>query len=348
MHPNTNMITDLKITNFKGIKKGEIQLSPLTILVGGNNAGKTTILEALFLAPNPFRQVPYGDTASAIIRKLHSTLDSAGYGFLMPDYQSSESSIECIVNGSDYILKTTASGDYIYFTSNLQKPGRPVFQFNVAGSTINAFGTLGLRTDIVNSQDQTLFIGDALLINPSLVSVGYSHLRKNWATVMNSGVSRKILQELRPISAEKYTDITLEPFVENTFALYAFKDDGKRVRLGDLGEGIQNYIVARLLFEISQPELLLWDDIESHFNPRILLRLSEWFDELIKSGKQVILATHSLEAIRLLTQDKQTSASILLTSIDNNKLKVKSLSPDEVMDLQRAGIDIRTSEPFLL
>jgi predicted ATP-dependent endonuclease of OLD family len=53
------MITKLRIKNFRGIKEGEIELAPLTILLGGNNSGNTTILEALFLAPNPFREVPY-------------------------------------------------------------------------------------------------------------------------------------------------------------------------------------------------------------------------------------------------------------------------------------------------
>jgi len=53
------MITKLSIKNFRGIEKGELELAPLTILLGGNNSGKSSILEALFLAPNPFRYVPY-------------------------------------------------------------------------------------------------------------------------------------------------------------------------------------------------------------------------------------------------------------------------------------------------
>ena len=53
------MITKLSIKNFRGIERGELELAPLTILLGGNNSGKSTILEALFLVPNPFRSVPY-------------------------------------------------------------------------------------------------------------------------------------------------------------------------------------------------------------------------------------------------------------------------------------------------
>ena len=69
------MITKLSIKNFRGIGEGELELAPLTILLGGNNSGKSTILEALFLAPNPFRSVPYviGGYKSAVgVIHMHS------------------------------------------------------------------------------------------------------------------------------------------------------------------------------------------------------------------------------------------------------------------------------------
>jgi len=42
-------IFDLKITNFRGIKTAHVRLSPHTILIGSNNVGKTTLIEALAL-----------------------------------------------------------------------------------------------------------------------------------------------------------------------------------------------------------------------------------------------------------------------------------------------------------
>jgi predicted ATP-dependent endonuclease of OLD family len=80
------MITNLRLTNFRGIKEGELELAPLTILLGGNNSAKSTILEALFLAPNPFRRVPYvvdRSTATEVVHSMHETLNSKGYAFLL-------------------------------------------------------------------------------------------------------------------------------------------------------------------------------------------------------------------------------------------------------------------------
>src|SRR5574341_2416433 len=92
------MVKRLKLENFRGVKKGEIELGDLTILVGSNNSAKTTILEALFLMPNPLRNVPYygsgGDfTAASLIHDMHQTLDSQGYVFLLYKYIVDEATV---------------------------------------------------------------------------------------------------------------------------------------------------------------------------------------------------------------------------------------------------------------
>jgi putative ATP-dependent endonuclease of the OLD family len=42
-------IAELKIENFRGIREGVVRFSPHTVLVGSNNCGKTTVIEALAL-----------------------------------------------------------------------------------------------------------------------------------------------------------------------------------------------------------------------------------------------------------------------------------------------------------
>lgn len=46
----TILIDTVRIANFRGIKEVEVNLSPTTLLVGANNAGKTSFLKALHLA----------------------------------------------------------------------------------------------------------------------------------------------------------------------------------------------------------------------------------------------------------------------------------------------------------
>lgn len=43
------MLTKLKLQNFRGFEDHELPFAPITVLVGQNNAGKTTVVEALRL-----------------------------------------------------------------------------------------------------------------------------------------------------------------------------------------------------------------------------------------------------------------------------------------------------------
>ena len=39
------MIHEVAFLNFRGIREGHLRLYPLTVLLGANNSGKTTVLE---------------------------------------------------------------------------------------------------------------------------------------------------------------------------------------------------------------------------------------------------------------------------------------------------------------
>jgi len=344
------MIESVKIRNFRGIKEGEINLAPLTILLGANNSGKTTILEALFLAPNPFRQVPYKsdkyNLAVEVVHIMHETLESQGFVFLLNKYIAKTVEIECKVNGDRFLLKFIKNRDYIYVTTN--KDIKHYSTAHVEGEEIKHFGYLYISEFEIFPYDSMPFIDNTLLISPKLIKLGYEYLEENWASIINLGICRKIAEDASRLSVDKYKDITLEPFLGKKLTIYAYLEDGTRIRLGDLGEGIQNYILSRILFEIVKPDILLWDDVESHFNPRILLSIAEWFSDILDEGKQVIVSTHSLEAARTIASMNEEKARIYLTSLDNGILKVKELTLEEVEGYLEAGIDVRVAEPMLL
>jgi len=349
------MIRILKLKNFKGIKSGEIELAPLTILLGANNSGKTTILEALFLAPNPLRKVPYRvfhgslylDRAAQVVHEMHRTLESEGFAFLFNNYTSELAEIECKMDKEDYLLQFI-KGDpyYIYISTN--KEIREFRTTRLDGKDIKYFGTLSLSSSETTAAYEFLFIDDTLLITSKLVKAGFEYLRYNWAYIINSGICEKITKEASTLSPEKYENVTIEPFLGGKLAIYAFLEDGSRRRLGDLGEGIQSYIIARILYEFIKPKVLLWDDVEAHFNPRVLLKISEWFSDIVKEGKQVVLTTHSLEAVRTIASLNEEKAKIYLTSLKKGVLETKGLTLGEFEELLKAGVDLRVAEPLLL
>ena len=344
------MIESLKIKNFRGIKEGELKLSTLTILLGGNNSGKTAILEALFLAPNPFRRVPYVvgryNSAAEVVHSMHETLNSQGFAFLLNKYTAENAEIECKVNGDEFLLRFIRKGESILVSTN--KEMRSYNTEFTEGKEIKYFGGLELSSFKTYPYDSGLFINNTLLISPKFVKIGYDYLEENWASIINLGVCRKVAEEASELSAERYKDITIEPFLGKKLAIYAYLEDGTRIRLGDLGEGIQNYILARILYEVEKPEVLLWDDVEAHLNPRILLNIAEWFSGIVEDGKQIIVTTHSLEAAKTIAGLNEEKARIYLISLDNNILKAKEFTLEEIDKLIEAGIDVRVAELLLL
>ncbi|MCD6312752.1 MAG: AAA family ATPase [Thaumarchaeota archaeon] len=342
------VIRRLKLEKFKGVSQGEINLAPLTIIIGANNSGKTTILEALFLAPNPFREVPYlvegNDRAIRIIGALHKTLESEGYLFLLHNYTSKIARVECETDESPYLLELIRAFNFIYVSTNREIGDR----VSIDGKEKRIIGRLDAQSSSrMDIKIEKPLIDDTLLLSSSLTKYAYEYLRMNWASIVNLGICRGAAEEASTFSNERYVDLTMEPFIGGTLSINAYRHDGARRRLGDLGDGVQGYIISRILYEIAQPKVLLWDDVEAHFNPRILLSISGWISELVEKGRQVVLTTHSLEAVRMIAGESQDKARIYLISLVDGTLNTRELTLQEVEELIEAGVDVRAAEPLL-
>ena len=337
------MIHRLRLRNFKGVVEGEAELDKLTILVGPNNSGKTTILEALFLAPNPFRQVPYiPHIAVQLLAGLHKTFHLAeGYSFLLNRYTANEAVIEC---DEKEMIFTKEMGRILLYT-NYEISG--LQQTRINGRELFIMGALGYNNDEAGGYSSRHVLPNSLLFSTKLVGFAHEYLRLKWMDFVNSGATAIVAKDVSRFVNEEYTNITAEPFVGGVLSLFAMLSDGTRVRLSDLGAGVHLYIVNRLLYEHYKPEVVLWDDLETHLNPRLLSHVAEWFADLVEEGRQVVVSTHSLEVTDTLTTFVK-DATVLLTSLKDGKLKARKIKPDELREWSEAGIDPRLAESFLL
>ncbi len=337
------MIHQLRLRNFKGVVEGEAELDKLTILVGPNNSGKTTILEALFLAPNPLRQIPYvPSTAVQLLLEYHKTLSETGYTFLLNKYIAKNMVIK--VDDRE-LLFTKDSGSGIAIYTSYLPPGY---------SSTHRFGEreflyLGyLRPDSSVEGRSDLQIADnTLLLSTKLAKFAHEYLQRNWIEILNTRAPALISKDVSKFVSEEYVNVTAEPFMAGSTTFYVMQADGTRIRLSDLGAGVQLYVVNRLLYEHYRPDVVLWDDLETHLNPRLLSPVAEWFADLVEEGKQVVVSTHSIEAVETLTTFVE-DATILLTSLKDGKLTARVIKLDELRSLTKLGVDPRMAETFLL
>jgi energy-coupling factor transporter ATP-binding protein EcfA2 len=338
------VIKRLRLENFKGVVEGEVELDKLTILVGPNNSGKTTILEALFLAPNPLRLVPYvPQTAVQLLLEYHKTLFEIGYTFLFNKYIAKNMVIK--VDDRE-LLFTKDIGARIAIYTNYSPPGYSLPRYILDGRELFGLGSLLPDSNVDGLQD-VLLADNTLLLSTKLVKFAYEYLQNKWIEILNTGVHSLIAKDVSRFVSDEYWNISAEPFMAGSMTFYVLLADGTRIRLGDLGAGVNLYIINRLLYEHYKPEVVLWDDLETHFNPRLLSHVVEWFADLVEEGKQVIVSTHSLEAVEKINA-YVNDATVLLTSLRDGKLRVRRVKPDELEEWTKAGIDPRYAEVFLL
>jgi predicted ATPase len=330
------VIHRLGLRNFKGVVEGEAELDKLTILVGPNNSGKTTILEALFLAPNPLRQVPYvPTTAVQLLLEYHKTLSETGYTFLLNKYIANNMVIK--VDDLELLFtKINGSGIAVKVTYLSQSGETGILDLGY----LRPDGNVEVRSN-VQIADNTL------LLSTKLAKFAHEYLQRRWIEILNTRAPALISREVSRFVSEEYVNVTAEPFTAGSMTFYAMLADGTRIRLSDLGSGVHLYVVNKLLYEHYRPDVVLWDDLETHFNPRLLTHVAEWFADLVEEGKQVIVSTHSLEVVETLTAFVE-DAAVLLTSLRDGKLKVRKLGLKELEEWAKAGIDPRYAEALLL
>jgi predicted ATP-dependent endonuclease of OLD family len=325
----------------------------VTILLGANNSGKTTILESLYLLPNPGRNTSYiiddRSDVSNVIHSLHRTLKSEGYSFLMHNYMESSASIEILDiekpdEKYDLLLLEDDFKRFIGVTHTGIKSGGIIKHDK---KDIECSCILYKGRNEISTFDVELNYKNSLLINHNLIKFGYEYIERNWASIMNTKIGRKVANESSELSNDKYSDITIEPFLETKSSMNAYFIDGKRIRMGDLGEGMQSYITTKMLYEIEQPDILLWDDIEAHMNPRMILNIANWFADLIEQDKQIIITTHSLETVKIISGIIKNS-SIVLMNLKDGILESKNMNFEEFNNITKKGIDPRVSERFLI
>ncbi len=345
-----HVITKLKLENFKGIKKGEIELAPLTILIGPNNAGKTTVLEALFLASNPLRKTPYiaeRDELRAleVVGEIHKTLEHKGFLFLFNYYLSDYAEITCWIKDSIHRIAFVKRGMDLLVETNAKVSSRSDGERDLY--ILAELYNFTLQHSPIIYCDKPI-IENSVMFHPLLYKLGVRYIRYNWTPLANAGVFMKVAEDVSHLSAEKYTDLTLEAFVREELELNMYTRERRRIRVGDIGDGIQSLVIYKILVEGYSPSIILWDDIESHLNPRILMYIADWVDDMVsRDKKQVVISTHSLEAAELLA-GASGHARIILMKLDKGLLKTKVLSPDELEELRKLGVDVRMAEGVLL
>ncbi|MET1101742.1 MAG: AAA family ATPase [Pyrodictiaceae archaeon] len=322
------LVRRVRLENFRGVVRGEVEFSPLTILLGPNNAGKTTILEALLLIHGINREVIGGLRVADILSESHATLKAGGLFHLLHKYSGTSKLLYHVSTLGDVELTIERRNRSLVFTYAWEKG---YCNITCVGTSCSSVVIRGAPSELPK----------AVLIRPGLRRRIYEEIYKLWVDFVAKGITRRVAAWVSSVAGEEYSDILAEPFLGGVYTLYAYRArDGFRVRLGDLGDGVELLTAARMAVEFAQPELLLWDDVEAHMNPRALQLLALWLSDLVDQGVQVVLTTHSLEAATLIAETAEKARLVRLT-MANGELEADYYSVEDIDKLKSLGVDVR-------
>ncbi|MHA1594250.1 MAG: ATP-dependent nuclease [Candidatus Baldrarchaeia archaeon] len=348
-------IERIEVENFRGIRKTSIDgLRQLTILIGRNGAGKSSLLEALYLVSSC---ASIRDDIRGEIKLDYLISRRGGRG----DWNTSRDVLWYQMDTSqDIVIRLHVSGrplEFHIFDRNISLSA-PHLEFPVCllteegfielsnGYLISKSGTsytrhedlLGKYSDVKKLLENVLFIDHKLLSKPSLIE-GYA-----WAKVASKRLDKEIVSMIRDEFEMEAEGLTFLP-IGKTYLL-ALQTSKTTVRIDDLGDGARIAILISLLLLASNPTLVLIEEPENHMHPAGLKSLTSFILKLAKSRSfQLLVSTHSVEFVSIakeVAENLGIEASVIYLERNSEGIVApRSFSLEDAELLRKLGIDIR-------
>ncbi len=313
-------ISEIDIKEFRGIKrcKEPIRLSKFNVLIGKNNSGKSSLLEALYLFPSPQIDSIYkkGNKIDQIT-KLHSGRDGLVYGY------SGNATMTYNVNKTLFAIEITSNS------------GTNVFIDDEATGSQEYISKM-LEIPEPNLKDISIYIPN----DTEIVNKYAEYVSSMENEIVKSGTNKRVAEFVNQCIDEKYTEVL---WIREGLSCRKERPDGSPlyIKLDDLGDGIKRATIIMLLLEARSPHIVLLDDFESASHPALIRAQLEW---LSKKDWQVVLSTHSIDVLYQLLELEISPADLQILQmkkLNDDTLVYESLTIDDLDDLMNANADPR-------
>lgn len=307
------MYRSIKILNFRGITNLETNhLSRINLLVGPNNAGKTTILEALFLLTGSNPDIPISVNVLRGISVLRVELSPWGempWNSLFKDFDT-EKKIE--LSGRDEhdnrvgfvaeekpvaeipidLFTSTSTSSEASTRSILKKLGITYFRNGQAYKADISFQQskfIAEPPDPVPSVSPLFFVS-AMGVNPN-------DLHERYGLLVQNGQEKELLDALQ-IVEPKIKGIYSVMIAGAPQLLIDFEGISRKVQIQYLGNGINRLANFAIHLLSLKSGILLIDEIENGLYHRSLPKVWAILDRLSRSRNiQIFATTHSDECV---------------------------------------------------
>lgn len=342
------MLTSIHIQGFKGFKDTLIApLRKVNLILGGQNVGKTSLLEAVYLGAsdiNNFQQLP-------TLFRVAEGRDSQRY------LQSVLGKRQWIVDLSDdrkKVLQTTSNlninSQQLFELNSIRNDGisikRLIKGLNIANRRDIALSDLEEANKLINPEDASKEI---LFVNPLTVSV---HLPNQFgvAQLFDKTImfrKKKILLDmLRRIEPRLEDMHSLSPDGEQR--IYVELDGSSdALPLPQLGHGFSRLVYLYCSLLVTDAKLALIDEVENGIHYSSLPTLFQGIQDIAANNNvQTLMTTHSWDCIKAAYKtfaDAGNLKDFQLIRLERDGDNVRAVViNDEMLDtVMEAGYEVR-------
>ena len=309
-------VRSLNIKEFRGIKacSRTLKFSNFTILIGKNNAGKSSILEALSLLPDP-KYIDYitRRKKSVNLRELHQgSIKDLLYLY------AGTSTLQFGIEYLNAVIRISEDDISTFWNNEQVSIGQKISEmFEVPSKK---------RSEMV------LFVP----FTTSILKDLEDRMKSLKELIMKKGYHIELAKFLNECVNDVYSELV---FLEPISLRKVYPDNKVYLKLKDLGSGAEKLIKIMAIFEVLSPKLIIIDDFEAGFHPTMIKLFLKW----LKSKKwQTIISTHSIDVLYHLVDIKPLDTTIIqLNKSNEDILSHEILTLDELEDLLDANTDPR-------
>ncbi|KEO83250.1 AAA family ATPase [Tumebacillus flagellatus] len=302
-----NQILEVKIESFRGIRDLHLEgLGAVNLIVGGNNTGKTSVLEALELLCNPLSVEQFIETSMGRDRMLDSPVDvDSSVEWLFPLLIKSNQEGEGPIDRDFIRLTAVIQGEEHSYTASCLGPFR-------LGWSRNGNFEKSLKVNIEHLRSDQLY--KCVFLTKMLMEEEYSK------PILDTKMVTPVDHRMLPIASKSLTESfqsdkaglvqLLQIFDKDIIGVEILSPDGESaiphvqhrtksyIPVSVYGDGMRRVLTLASAVIRAKRGVLLIDEMETALHPRMLAKVFSWLvDACAQYDVQVFATTHSLEAI---------------------------------------------------